>query len=267
MVPTTYPAIINLTIAAGAATTSGGAQTGIGTALTQFRDLVTDDSSLVLYLPFDEGTGTVTKDRSSSGKDGNLAGDPTWVAGKRGYALEFDGTGDQVNVENFKGITGKDAITIALWFKSTYNNSSSQQSFASWGVNSAGNRYTLNFDGGMIRLDNAGGAKKTTNTYADGQWYHLVARKAVNGSIQNVNYYINGAAAGLDSGTGSQFDISESTNFSIGADRTGAGRINFIGAIDDFRLYSKDLNTTAIAALYASGAGRLLHPHSSSVNG
>ena len=63
VVPTTYPAIINLTIPAGAAATGGGAQTGIGTALTQFRDLVTDDSSLVLYLPFDEGTGTVTKDR------------------------------------------------------------------------------------------------------------------------------------------------------------------------------------------------------------
>ena len=65
-------------------------------------------------------------------------------------------------------------------------------------------------------MDNAGGAKKTTNTYADGQWYHLVARKAVNRSIQNVNYYINGAAAGVDSGTGSQFDISESTNLALG---------------------------------------------------
>ena len=103
IVPTSYPAIINVSIAAGAASTSGGAQTGSGSALTQFRDLVTDDSSLLLYLPFDEGTGTVTKDRSSSGKDGTFAGNPTWVAGKRGYALELDGTGDQINVENFSG--------------------------------------------------------------------------------------------------------------------------------------------------------------------
>ena len=82
VVPTTYPAIINVSIPAGAATTSGGASTGATSALTQFRDLVTNDSSLVLYLPFDEGTGTVTKDRSSSGKDGTLFGNPTWVAGR-----------------------------------------------------------------------------------------------------------------------------------------------------------------------------------------
>mgnify|MGYP001963597285 FL=1 len=125
VVPTSYPAIINLSIAAGAATTSGGGQTGSASALTQFRDLVTDDSSLVLYLPFDEGTGTVTKDRSSSGKDGTLVGNPTWVAGKKGYGLELDGTGDQIDVNNFKGITGTNPISVALWFKSTYNNATS----------------------------------------------------------------------------------------------------------------------------------------------
>ena len=145
VVPTTYPAIINVTIPAGAATTGSGSQTGTGTALTQFRDLVTDDGSLVLYLPFDEGTGTVTKDRSSSGKNGILGGNPTWVAGKRGYALEFDGTGDQVDVNNFKGVLGNGPITVALWFKSTYNNASAQQSFVSWGVNGRWNKIYFKF--------------------------------------------------------------------------------------------------------------------------
>ena len=255
IVPTSYPAIINVSIAAGAASTSGGAQTGSGSALTQFRDLVTDDSSLLLYLPFDEGTGTVTKDRSSSGKDGIFAGNPTWVAGKRGYALELDGTGDQINVDNFKGVVGNGPITVALWLKSTYNNATTQQSIASWGVNSAGLRYTLNFDGGMIRLDNSGGAKKTTSSYADGEWHHIVAIKPNNGSIANVSFYVDGSIAGVDTGTGSVFNIAESTNFSIGADRTGGGRVNFIGTLDDFRLYGKELNATAISALYASGAG------------
>ena len=54
---------------------------------------------------------------------------------------------------------------------------------------------------------------------------------------------------------GSTFNISESSNFSIGADRTGANRINFVGTIDDVRLYAKELNSTAVAALYASGDG------------
>ena len=32
-----------------------------------------------------------------------------------------------------KGITGNTAITTALWFKSTYNNTTAQQSFVNWG--------------------------------------------------------------------------------------------------------------------------------------
>ena len=255
VVPTTYPAIINVTIPAGSAATGGGAQTGIGTALTQFRDLVTDDNSLALYLPFDEGTGTITKDRSSSGKDGTLGGNPTWVAGKRGYALELDGTGDQVDVDGFKGVVGNGPITVALWFKSTYNNTTAQQSFVSWGVNGGGLRYTLNFDGGKIRLDNAGGAATTNASYADGLWHHLVTIKSNNGNLGNVVHYVDGVVSANGGAGGSTFNLRESANFTIGGDRTGGGRINFIGTIDDFRLYSKELNATAVSALYASGAG------------
>ena len=255
VVPTTYPAIINVSIPAGAATTSGGASTGSTSALTQFRDLVTNDSSLVLYLPFDEGTGTVTKDRSSSGKDGTLSGNPTWVAGKRGYALEFDGTGDQVNVADFKGITGNTAITAALWFKSTYNNTSAQQSFVSWGENAAGKRYTLNFDGGKVRLDNAGGAATSTDSFNDGEWHHLVTVKPTNANLGGVIHYVDGSLIADGGSGGSIFNIPDSQNFTIGGDRTGAGRINFIGTIDDFRLYSSDLNASAVTSLYANGLG------------
>ena len=254
IVPTTYPAIINLSIPSGAAVTAGGSQTGSASALTQFRNLVTDDSSLLLYLPFDEGTGTITKDRSSSGLDGTLFGDPTWVAGKRGYALEFDGTGDQVNVESFRGVTGTGPITIALWFKST-SNSPNLQNIVGWGVNAAGTRYNFVFESGRVRLDNAGGSNKTNSTYADGLWHHAVVVKPNNGK-NNSTFYVDGSSVTKtgDSIT-SQFNIGESTNFTIGGDRTGAGRVNFIGSIDDFRLYSKELNASAITAMYANGAG------------
>ena len=69
---------------------------------------------------------------ASSGKDGTFAGNPTWVAGKRGYALELDGTGDQINVENFKGVTGNGPITVAL-VKIHYNNATTQQSYCKLG--------------------------------------------------------------------------------------------------------------------------------------
>ena len=106
----------------------------------------------------------------------------------------------------------------------------------------------------MLRLDNGGGAAKTTSSYADGLWHHIVVIKPNNGNIQGVSFYVDGSLAARDTGSGSAFNIAETSNFSIGADKTTT-RINFIGTIDDFRLYSKDLNATAISAMYASGAG------------
>ena len=177
------------------------------------------------------------KDRSSSGKDGTLVGNPTWVAGKKGYGLELDGTGDQIDVNNFKGITGTNPISVALWFKSTYNNATSQQSIVSWGTNTGSLRYTLNFDGAMVRLDNGGGAAKTTNSYADGLWHHLVAVKPNNGNIQSVQFYVDGSLAPRY-WYGFYFQHCGYCEFQQGADKTN-NRINFIGTLDDFRLYNK----------------------------
>ena len=53
------------------------------------------------------------------GNDGTLDGDPTWRSsgGKIGGALEFDGTGDYVQIEGYKGIratlSASPALTLA----------------------------------------------------------------------------------------------------------------------------------------------------------
>lgn len=47
---------------------------------------------------FDEGKGNVAVDSSGKGLDGKLIGNPTWVDGKFGKALEFDGKAAYVEV-------------------------------------------------------------------------------------------------------------------------------------------------------------------------
>ena len=49
------------------------------------------DPSLVLYLPFVEGAGE-PRDFSAYDHGVELVNDPTWVDGRHGTALEFDGT-------------------------------------------------------------------------------------------------------------------------------------------------------------------------------
>ena len=48
-------------------------------------------ADLVAHWRFDETSGTTALDSSGNGLNGTLEGDPQWVAGAIGGALEFDG--------------------------------------------------------------------------------------------------------------------------------------------------------------------------------
>lgn len=53
----------------------------------------TSYNGLVAEWHFDEGSGNIVKDTSGNGNDGVIHG-ATWVDGKFGKALYFDGNGD-----------------------------------------------------------------------------------------------------------------------------------------------------------------------------
>ena len=69
---------------------------------------------LVGYWSMNEGTGTVAGDGSGNGNRGTLTGGPTWVDGKRGKALSFDGVDDYVDGGNVGNVQ-----TISYWIKSS----------------------------------------------------------------------------------------------------------------------------------------------------
>ena len=67
-----------------------GCVAGLLLAATWTANAGLDDDSLVLYLSFDEDGGDSASDGSQYGHDGELVGDPSWVPGRSGSALEFD---------------------------------------------------------------------------------------------------------------------------------------------------------------------------------
>ena len=73
------------------------------------------DDTLVLYLPFDEGSGKTVKDLSQYGNDGDIVGDAKWVDGKYGTALQFTKEGDHVEVKNSDSLNLNDQITLMAW--------------------------------------------------------------------------------------------------------------------------------------------------------
>ncbi len=70
-------------------------------------------ADLVGWWRLDDGSGTTAIDSSGNGNDGTINGDPKWVDGKVGGALEMDG-GDYVDVPGASEIN-PESITLMTW--------------------------------------------------------------------------------------------------------------------------------------------------------
>ena len=68
---------------------------GVSFALVLGLAASTAVADLVAYYPLDEGSGDTATDASGNGHNGTLNGDPRWIAGKFGQALEFPGRPEQ----------------------------------------------------------------------------------------------------------------------------------------------------------------------------
>lgn len=75
------------------------------------------DAGLVLYLPFDEGSGAMANDESNNGDNGALINGPTWVDGKYGKAVAFNGVSQYVRVPDAENLRLAQ-FTVELWIKS-----------------------------------------------------------------------------------------------------------------------------------------------------
>ncbi|MFN3533735.1 MAG: LamG-like jellyroll fold domain-containing protein, partial [Candidatus Brocadia sp.] len=69
-----------------------------------------------VYYAFDEGTGTVVRDSSGNGNHGRITG-ATWIAGKSGSGLSFDGVDDYVTIPR----RNHDEISLCAWFYKNEN--------------------------------------------------------------------------------------------------------------------------------------------------
>lgn len=77
-----------------------------------------DKTGLVLYLPFDEGSGKVAKDASGNGNDGELRGGAEWVKeGKFGTAVHLQAAADLVEVPHSDSLDVRKEITLEIWAK------------------------------------------------------------------------------------------------------------------------------------------------------
>lgn len=204
---------------------------------------------LVAYWMFNEGDGIIASDSSGNGYDGDLLGDPEWVDGHFGGALEFDGSQDEVNVLYDEALNPAEAFTVCVW--------------ANVDPGSGGHRAPISCrdDGplsGYIIYAEPGntwqywigtGAWNSIQGPAVelGEWTHLAATY-FDGKQK---FYVNGEPAGEATG---DLVTNADNNLLIGAgaNERAVHEYLFVGQIDDVRLYNRELTEDEIAEVMAS---------------
>ena len=185
---------------------------------------------------FDEGSGSALKDSSGNGNDGEIYG-ATWVDGKYGKALSFDGVDDYVDLSSISSQTYP--LTIEMWTK--------PDTTAPVGLfdSAPGQQYVIrNYLAGYIDWWDAD-PQVTLNLVAD-EWAHLVFIFWYNGNRQ-IDYYKNGVLQ--TSATGSTNSALAWTTFRLGNINSGkAGWYD--GLIDEVRIYNRPLSDKEVLDLY-----------------
>jgi hypothetical protein len=205
------------------------------------------DAHLVGWWRFDETSGQTAADSSKAGHpatlEGGLAFEKCSVAGRLGQAIELKGGSELLRVKGYKGVTGPNPRTVAVWIKTKDQSGD----LVTWGTNDAGKMFVMGHIRGRIGITPKGGYLYMNADLNDGAWHH-VAAVLREGSPPNLHDQAQlfkdgepiepdgiGLLDLLPFETGDQLDVC-------------AGR-NFKGAIDDLRIYDRALTEEEVKAL------------------
>ncbi|MGI6606595.1 MAG: LamG-like jellyroll fold domain-containing protein [Peptococcia bacterium] len=219
------------------------AMAGNDVTVTANFELVSPSSSLVGRWSFDEGCGTAAADTSGNNLNGVVSG-ATWVDGKVGKALKFDGVNDYVEIPYDPILNPKKAITIEAWInpcstaadqrilsKSPYPNNDYSM------IRASNNRVLVSVKmGGTVQS-----AYSPANSVPVGTWTHVVGTY----DGQRMRLYINGTQVNSFAVCG-EINAHE-TPLMIGKNATSA---YFKGMVDEICIYDKALTADEILSHY-----------------
>ena len=220
------------------------------------------EDHLVLHLPFDEGSGTVTEDISKTGLQVTLEGDYQWTTGMFGQAVAFTNgwaevSGDPLNLPQ---------ITVMAWINPT----SIVPAVAANHWTNANNIYGKKGNNGDdsigLGLTGGNGVLFYADTGSDhmlfvldagvqtGQWQHIAA--TFDGAIMRV--FLDGEQIGELAASGSIIEIFHPVRLGGNPDQS----IDFDGAIDDVKVFDQALTTDEIQRAMKGGpAGLASNPN------
>ncbi len=212
---------------------------GLDLTATFARD-ASAPAGLVAAYGFDEGSGTALGDRTGNGNTGAITG-ATWVAGRSGGALSFDGVNDSVRINDSAALDLTTGMTLEAWVRPAalgntwrtliFKEQAAHMTYALYAATSTGRPSGQAYVGGERD-------SRAPNPLALTTWTHL----ATTYDGTTLRLYVNGAEARALAAGGPMA-------VSTGPLKLGGNAIWgewYSGLIDDVRVYNRALGATEI---------------------
>jgi hypothetical protein len=202
------------------------------------------DPTLLANYMLDEKGGLTAADSSGNSNIGTLVNNPVWTAGKVNGGLLFHGT-DYVDCGNKDALNPASQITLCGWINSSDGAPATEEIVAK--DNNTLMQYYLRIQaGGKLRFGIAGTLLNGVTVLKANTWYFVAG--TYDGSQMNV--YINGVLDATLAKTGPM--VNNGVNVLIGA-RKSATLLNFMGVLDEIRIYGRALSLQELQSLQTTG--------------
>ena len=193
----------------------------------------TAKAELIGWWTFDEGSGNTAFDSSDKGNDGILGpeGDPQWVDGIIGGAIELDGNDDYIAIDSIADDLADNNFTVSAWIKTTAGEGNVI------GANDSGSGHQFIFGvtgSGTLLVE----AHSSVNSYPpvinDGEWHFIAYIR--DGTTAYA--YTDGELVGTETPDGNP---AGQVRWSIGQEWDSSPSDEFTGLVDDVHFYNHPL--------------------------
>ena len=217
-------------------------------------------AGLVGHWKFNDGTGVVARDSSVHENNGIFKGDPQWVVGRFGGALEFDGADDWLDCGIHPSFEITDAVSITAWIK--VNSKGIDHKIASNQDEANGGYKLAVFVNNKVDFEIRTPVNKSVlnrkvsggTEIEVGVWYHVAGVYSLEDGY--IKTYVNGV---LDRELLTTQVLGASPgSLKIGCEPFSPSVHNFNGIIDDLRIYNHAIDEEEIKYLRDHGEDPLV---------
>ena len=196
-------------------------------------------ADLIGWWRLDDGSGTIASDSSSYGNDGTLQGNPQWIDGIFGGAIDLDGNGDYIAIDSIAEDLTDNNFTVSAWIKTTAGEGNVI------GANDSGTGHQFIFGvtgSGTLMVEAASNINSYPPVINDGEWHFIAYVR--DGTTAYA--YTDGELVGSETPDG---DPAGQVRWSIGMEWDDNPSDEFTGLVDDVHFFNHPLTIDEIQGI------------------